>query len=57
MQGVLRGMDKDEMDDLLLQTKAKPGELMDVSASNSGGAQKLKPQNLTGSHGEARQEQ
>jgi hypothetical protein len=50
-------MDKDEMDDLLLQTKAKPGELMDVSASNSGGAQKLEPQNLTGSHGEARQEQ
>jgi hypothetical protein len=28
-----------------------------VSASNLGGAQKLEPQNLTGSHGEARQEQ
>jgi hypothetical protein len=46
MQGVLRGLDKDEMDEMLLLTKYELVELMEVSTSKPNGALKLEPQNL-----------
>jgi hypothetical protein len=57
VQGVLKGLDKDGMEDMLQLMKSEPGGLMEVSIENLDGALKLEPQNLTGTHGKAHKEQ